>query len=786
MLKNYIRIAWRNLRKNRTSSIINIAGLATGMAIALIIGLWIVDELSFDHYHTRHSRIAQGMAVQSARGETYVGETITMPLGYALNTYKDLFTRTALMCWSGDRLIGYGEKKLNVQGIWAQKELPEMFTFQMVKGSIAAAADPSTALISQSLATALFGNDDPVNKDIQVNNRLQFRVGGVYKDLPHNTSFSGVKLVMPWYNKENDYRVTNTNWADHNGNLYVELADGVTAEQATARIKNLPTAHVKEWKEEAMLYPLDKAHLYNEFNRQGLPDGGRIQFVWLFGIIGSFVLLLACINFMNLSTARSEKRAKEVGIRKTMGSLKRQLIAQFLSESVLVTMLAFLLSIVLAEASLPFFNAVSAKEMSFPWANSVFWLLAIGFILFTGIIAGSYPAFYLSRFDPVQVLKGTFRAGGNASLPRKVLVVLQFSVSLTLIIGTIIVFRQISFAKDRPVGYTREGLVTVYMNTPSLYDHYDAIREALLQSGAVANIAASSMKPTNFNNNNSLYWRGKTPDQDAIFFRNVNVTRDYGKTIGWHVLQGRDFSRDFATDSTALILNDTAAKCMGIANPIGEQVKFWGKTYTVIGVVGNMVTNSPFERVEPAIFLGDMYRDIIIARLKPGLSTSQALAGMESVFKKFNPGNPFVYNFSDEEYAHKFEAEQRIGNLASVFTSLAIFISCIGLFGLASFVAEQRTKEIGVRKVLGAGVFRLWGLLSTDFLKLVALSFCIAMPLAWYAMNKWLESYVYHTKISWWIFGASGIGMLLITLLTVSFQSLRAARMNPSKSLRTE
>jgi len=786
MLKNYIRIAWRNLRKNRTSSIINIAGLATGMAIALIIGLWITDELSFDHYHKYHSRIAQGMAVQSARGETYVGETITQPLGKALRTYKDLFTRTALTCGGGDQLIGYGDKKLNAPGIWAQKELPEMFTFQMVKGSIAAADDPSTALISQSLATALFGKDDPINKDIQINNRLQFRIGGVYEDLPHNTTFAGVKLVMPWYNKENNYRINNTEWADHNGGLYVELAEGVTAEQASARIKSLPTPHVKEWKEEAMVYPLDKAHLYNEFDKQGRPNGGRIQFVWLFGIIGSFVLLLACINFMNLSTARSEKRAKEVGIRKTVGSLKSQLIAQFLSESVLVTFLAFLLSILLAELSLPFFNAVAAKEMSFPWANTLFWLLAIGFILFTGIIAGSYPAFYLSRFDPVQVLKGTFRAGRYASLPRKVLVVLQFSVSLTLIIGTVIVFRQISFAKDRPVGYTREGLVTVYMNTPSLYDHYDAIREDLLRSGVVENVAASSMKPTNFDNNNSLDWRGKRPDQSAIFFRNVNVTRDFGKTIGWHVLQGRDFSRDFPSDSSALILNDTAAKVMGIANPIGERVKFWGKDYTVIGVVGDMVTNSPFEKVEPAMFLGDMNRGILIARLRPGLSTSQALAGMETVFKKFNPGNPFVSHFIDEEYARKFEAEQRIGNLASVFTSLAIFISCIGLFGLASFVAEQRTKEIGVRKVLGAGVLRLWGLLSKDFLKLVVLSFCIAMPLAWYAMNKWLEGYVYHTKISWWIFAASGIGILLVTLLTVSFQSLRAATMNPSKSLRTE
>jgi len=786
MLKNYFRIAWRNLLKNRTSSIINIVGLATGMAIALIIGLWIVDELSFDHYHTRHSRIAQGMCIQTAQGETYVDVTISMAIGQAFRTqYKDLFKSTALMCGEGDVLVGSSEKKLYARSIWAQKELPEMFTFHMLSGSIAAAEDPSTVLIAQSLATSLFGNDDPTGKNIQVDSKLQFKVGGVYDDLPRNTTFYNIKLILPWYNKANNYHNTNTNWDDHNGHLFVQLADGITAEQASARIKNLPTSHIKGWLEEAMVYPLDKAYLYNEF-KNGKPAGGRIQFVWLFGIIGTFVLLLACINFMNLSTARSEKRAKEVGIRKTLGSLKQQLIAQFLSESVLVAVLAFLLTLVLTTASLPFFNSVAAKTMVMPWSNGWFWLLTIGFVLFTGILAGSYPAFYLSRFDPVQVLKGTFRAGRYASLPRKALVVLQFTVSLTLIIGTVIVFRQISYAKDRPVGYSREGLVSVYMYTSNLYDHYDAIRQDLLQKGVVSDVASSSMKPTNFNNNNGLDWRGKRPDQEAVFFRNVNVTRDFGKTVGWHVIQGRDFSRDFPTDSSGLILNAAAAKVIGIPNPVGETMKFSGKNYTVVGVVDDMVTNSPYEKIEPAIFLGDGYHDFIIARIRPGLSTRQALAGMETVFKKYNPGNPFVYNFIDDEYASKFKEEQRIGELASVFTTLAIFISCIGLFGLASFVAEQRTKEIGVRKVLGASILTLWSLLSKDFVKLVIISFCIAMPLAYYGMDKWLQGYAYRTPLSWWIFAASGIGLLIITLFTVSYQSLRAAGMNPSKSLRTE
>ncbi len=786
MLKNYLRIAWRNLSKSKTSSIINIAGLATGMAIALIIGFWIVDELSFDHYHTNHSRIAKAMMTQHAITETYTGDVVSMQEGHAFESqYKDLFSKVGYMCGGYDQLVAFGDKKLAAQGIWGNYELVDMFTFHMVKGSMASAKDPSTALISQSLATALFGNDDPINRSILVGNRLNFTIGGVYEDLPQNTTFAGTKLVMPWFNQANSYHNANTNWDDHNGWVYVELQPGVTAEQATARIRDVPTAHIKGWKEEALVYPLDRAHLYNEFTN-GKPSGGRIQFVWLFGIIGAFVLLLACINFMNLSTARSEKRAKEVGIRKTIGSLKRQLIFQFLSESILTALIAFLLTIVLVELSLPFFNSISAKQMSLPWDSVKFWLASVGFVLLTGVIAGSYPAFYLSRFDPVQVLKGTFRAGRGASLPRQILVVVQFTVSLTLIIGTVIVFRQINFARDRNVGYDRDGLLTVGMNTPDLYEHYEAIRLELLRSQLADNVARSSMKPTDFQNNNELYWRGKTPEQESQFFRNVFVSREFGATVKWQITQGRDFSYEYPTDSTGMILNEAAVKAIGIPDPIGETMTFWDKKYKVIGVVKDMITNSPFDRIEPAIFMGMPYYDYITIRMRAGASVSKTLAGMESIFKKYNPGSPFIYNFTDEEYARKFETEQRIGHLASVFTILAIFISCIGLFGLASFIAEQRTKEIGVRKVLGASMFTLWGLLSKDFLKLVALSFLIAMPLAWFVMNKWLQGYAYRTVVSWWIFALSGIGLLLVTLLTVSFQSLRAAAMSPSRSLRSE
>jgi putative ABC transport system permease protein len=787
MLKNYLLISWRNLTKNRIYSIINIAGLGIGMAIALLIGLWIADEVSFDHYAADHSRLAKGMVIQyGGNGEMYNGTVIATPMGQALrDKYAGLFTKTVLINDAGNLLYALGDKRLRASTIYAQQDLPTMWSFHLLGGSMDALKDPSTILISQSLATALFGTADPINKTIRCNTDFQFKIGGVYEDLPINTSFYGIKAILSWSHPTNSYFINNTNWEDHNANLYVELAPNVTAEQASVAIRTLCTPFIKEWKEELMVYPIDRAYLYDHF-KDGKPAGGRITFVWLFGIIGIFVLLLACINFMNLSTARSERRAREVGIRKTIGSLKSQLVGQFLSESVLVALVAFILALVLVTASLPFFNQLSGKQMRLPYDNPLLWCAAVAFTVLTGLIAGSYPAFYLSGFRAVQVLKGAFRAGRHASLPRQILVVLQFTVSLTLIIGTVIVYRQILYARERPAGYQRDGLVTVDINTNDITNHYDAIRTELLNSGVVTNVAASSMKIDDFGSNNVVDWRGKRPDQASVFFFNVNVTRDFGQTVGWKMAQGRDFSRDYPGDSSAVLLNETGARVTGIKNIVGEKMTMFGKKYTVIGVVKDMVNLSPYDTARPAIFLGDGYTSVITMRLRAGEPAHQALAGIETIFKKYNPTSPFAYQFTDDDYARRFESEQRIGDLASVFAGLAIFISCLGLFGLAAFMAEQRTKEIGIRKVLGAGTFTLWGLLSKDFLKLVALSLIIAIPLAWLGMSQWLQNYAYRTGIPWWIFAAASVAMLLITLLTVSVQSLRAAMMNPTKSLRSE
>jgi ABC-type antimicrobial peptide transport system permease subunit len=424
--------------------------------------------------------------------------------------------------------------------------------------------------------------------------------------------------------------------------------------------------------------------------------------------------------------------------------------------------------------------------MSIPWTSPLFIMAMLGFTIFTGLLAGSYPAFYLSAFRPVKVLKGKLQIGRSASLPRQMLVVLQFTVSLVLIIGTTIVFRQILFTKDRPTGYNREGLFTVDMSTPDINSHYEALRTELIQQGLAANVAASDMKPTAFLNGNGLTWSGQRPDQTTMGFYNVNITPDYGKTIGWTITRGRDLSRDFPTDSNAAILNEKSVRSIGFKDPIGQIVNLFGKPYTVVGVCADMINNSPYDTAKNAIFLGGRYTGEMIVKIKPGNDPHKTLAAMAPVFKKYNPSSPFIYKFVDDAYAANFAAEERIGDLAAVFTGLAIFISCLGLFGLAAFIAEQRTKEIGVRKVLGASIVNLWGLLSKEFMKLTGISILIAVPLAYYGMSQWLKGYLYQAPLSWWIFASAGAGIIVITMLTVSYQSLKAALMNPVKSLRSE
>lgn len=786
MLRNYFKIAFRNLVKNKVHSFINIAGLSAGMAVVMLIGLWIWDEISFDRYHQNHGRLAEIMAIFTYNGETSNGPWAAVPLANELrNKYPDDFKSLALT-GASNPLLTAGDKKIERPGRWAEAAFPSMFTLKMIKGSRNALNDPTSMLISRSVAEALFGNSDPVNKTVRVGNKTDMKVTGVYEDLPQNTTLSDLGFLLSWNNKDNPGKDYSDDWTNHHFQLFAQISDRSDFDKISDKIKHTTWPHLKANWEEIRLHPMDRWHLYDRFENRKM-TGGRLRVVWLFGIIGCFILLLACINFMNLSTARSEKRAKEVGIRKAIGSLRGQLIRQFLGESLMMAFLALVLALALAQLLLPFFNSLANKQLSLSFRHPFFWLFILAFTLFTGLISGSYPAFYLSAFRPVKVLKGDFRIGRWSSLPRRVLVVVQFTVSVALIIGTIIVFRQIQHGKDRPVGYTREGLITVNMNTPEVMEHYEAIRNDLLRTGAVASVTASSSASTNVENSMMGYdWKGRNPNSVPII-ATVFVDHDFGKTLNWKIKEGRDFSKDFPTDSGAFILNEAAVKFTGLKHPVGETIRWHGQDLPIVGVVKDMVMESPYTPIDPVFFtLTNLKIHIITMRIKPTLPVREALAKIGSVFKKYNPESPFEYRFTDEAYAAKFSDEENTGNLSTFFSILAIFISCLGLFGLASFVAGQRTKEIGVRKVLGASVFNLWALLSREFLVLVMISLFVAIPIAYYFMNNWLQNYAYRTKMSWWIFAAAGFGALAITLLTVSYQSIKAALMNPVKSLRTE
>jgi len=793
MIKNYFKIAWRNLIKNKAHSFINIVGLSVGMAVAIMIGLWIYDEVSYNKDNPNYSRIAQVIQNVTNNGEVQTWTNVPYPLAEELRkSYGSNFKYVVMSAGTGNHILTLGDKKLTEWGSYFEPQAPELLGLKMIEGSRSALNDPTAVLLSQSTAKAYFGDADPMDKMLKIDSRDNVKVAGVYQDFPDNSEFSGFTFLATWQTYFQNSWVKNTQdaWRPNSFRIYVQMAYNTDFAAVSLKIKDAKLRHVNtelaKKKPALFLFPMSKWHLYSDF-KNGLNVGGRIQYVWLFGIIGIFVLLLACINFMNLSTARSEKRAKEVGIRKAVGSLRDQLIYQFFAESLVYVFIAFVLSLLFVQLALPFFNSVSGKNMSILWADPLFWLACISFSLITGLIAGSYPAFYLSSFNPVKVLKGTFRVGRLAAIPRKVLVVVQFTVSVVLIIGTIVVFRQIQFAKNRPVGYTRDGLITVPMVAHDVHDHFEVVKSELFKTGVVANVSESSAPPTEqWGSSSGFDWQGKDPSL-SVDFQQAGVSYDYGKTVAWQFTSGRDFSREFLSDSSALIINETAVHFMGLKKPVGSTIKWNGDQFKVVGVIKDIITGSPYEQIKPSVYyLSKDAGSMIVLKINPNVSASAAIDKIGDVFKRYNPQQPFVYQFVDQEYAKKFDDEERIGTLASCFAGLAIFISCLGLFGMASFMAEQRIKEIGVRKVLGASVFNLWKLLSTDFIGLVVISFVIATPTAYIFMNKWLQHYEYHSAIAWWIFALTGIGAVLITLLTVSYQSIKAALANPVKSLKSE
>jgi putative ABC transport system permease protein len=707
-----------------------------------------------------------------------------LPLADALqNSFPQLINATVTTNES-PRLLTYGDLKVKKTGLTVNEHFFDVFTWKFVKGTPASALnDPHNITLTESAAASIFGKKDPIGQVVKMDNNENYKVTAIVKDVPGNSTLQFDFITAFNYSDPNVKRQMNE-WQNSSWNVYLHMQPGANMKAMDAKINEIK--HARDKHDEVSTYfsfPMSKWRLYSDF-KDGKNVGGMIEYVKMFTIIAIVILLIACVNFMNLSTARSERRAKEVGIRKTLGSNKRQLVMQFFSESVILALIAFVLSLVAVFFILPSFNTLVDKQLRLDLSQPAFWLLALVIVIFTGMVAGSYPALYLSSFNPVKVLKGTLAVGKDAVLPRRILVVAQFAISILMISSTIIIYQQISYIKGRDMGYNPDNLIMVY-SSGDVNKNYDVIKQELNKTGYVSAVTRTSSPVT------AIWWKTGGPDyegkrQDAsIIFSALATDVDFTRTMGIKVLEGKDFT-GAPVDSSSMMLNKAAVAAMGVKNPLGMKVRYGDRDYNVTGITENVVMESPFKPVDPLMMFFEKYSSVVSIRLKDGAQLNKSLAAFEGIFNKYNPAFPFDYNFVDEEFSKKFINEHLISRITNIFAGLAIFICCIGLAGLASFTIEKRTREIGIRKVLGASVNQLLALISKEFLKLVMIAFVIAVPLAWWMMNSWLQNYDFRVQISIWIFCGVGFIVLLLALSVVSANTLKAALKNPVTSLRTE
>jgi putative ABC transport system permease protein len=786
MLKNFFRITFRNLGRNKGFTFINISGLAIGMASAVLILLWIQHEMSYDNFHAKKDRIYEVWNLSDRKGQ--IGAWATTPKVFARTAEKDFpeIEMATRVNWSSDYLFSLGEKRLTAEGNIVDSNFLQVFSFPLLKGDPKnVLADMHNIVVTEKFAAKLFGDEDAMGKVVKLDNKDNFTVTGILKDIPTNSRFQ-FEYLLPWaylrsVGGDDEY------WGNNSTRNYVLLKENAKLSSIAPKLEKIREKYDKEDPHIKMfLYPIEKWRLYSSF-KNGVEEGGRIVFVKLFGIVAAFILLIACINFMNLSTARSEKRAKEVGIRKVVGAQKASLITQFIGESIVISFIAGIFALLIVMLCLPAFNQLTDKILRIEFSNGYFWLSAVGFILLTGLLAGSYPAFFLSSFQPVSVLKGTFKKANALITPRKVLVVLQFTFAIILIICTIVVRQQIEYAQQREAGYDRSNLVFHYL-TGDLEKNYTLVKNELISSGAAVSVSKTSAPLTEgWSNTWGISWAGKDPNDKTIVDR-FCADEDIAETAGFQFVAGRDLNlKEFITDSTGVILNESAVKIMGLKDPLGKIIKDNNTDWHIVGVIKDFILQSPYSPTVPMVIEGAKgWFNVVHIKLNPDQPNSKNLKTAEAIFKKYNPEYPASFQFVDEEYAKKFNDEKRTGTLAGLFAALTIFISCLGLFGLATYMAENRIKEIGVRKVLGASIASIATLLSKDFLKLVMLSFILAAPIAWWAMYSWLQEYNYRTPIRWWVFALAGGLSVLIAVVTVSYQSIKASVANPTKSLRTE
>jgi putative ABC transport system permease protein len=790
MISNFFKITIRSLWRNKGFSFINIAGLAIGMASAMLILLWVQHEISFDRFHSKADRIH----LLYSR-EDYNGKIDAWPSTSALlaEELKRSFAEVedAVRYRAVYFLVTVGDKRFNLGGAFVDSGFLSLFSYPLLAGNAKRAlATGHNIVLTEHFAKSLFGNEDPMGKTVRIDSIDLFTVAGVLKDLPSNTELD-FGYLLPWeYMTKLGWDAGQT-WAYSNANTYVLLRKGASMDAFDKKITPITRSHISSGegsKRDVFVQPLVRNHLYGKVVNGRLVDG-RIEMVKLFILVAVFILLIACINFMNLSTARSEKRAREVGIRKTIGANRKMLIFQFIGESIFLSFLAFLISVFLVELSLNGFNTIAGTRLEFPVSNIYFWLYSAGFIVLTGLLAGSYPAFYLSSFRPERVLKKAMHSGKALVTPRKIMVVLQFSFAVILTICTLVVERQIKYAKERDSGYEKEKLV-FYFSQGEIDRHFELIREALLRTGAANAVTRLNSPITRvWSTISGFSWPGSSEKDKGLNFLEYHADGDFAKTIGTKVIDGRDIdAKSFPSDSNAVLLNESAIEAMHLKDPMGQTLRGPdGSNRTIVGIVKNFVTESPYDQIKPAIISAwSGGYGAVHFKLNSTISVADALARAEKVFREFNPQYPFDYIFADQAYARKFRYEQQQGTLAGLFAGLAIFISCLGLFGLSTYMAESRTKEIGVRKVLGASVSNIAFLLSRDFIKLVLIAILIASPIAWLVMNKWLGEFSYRIPLSAWLFFTSGILALLIAIFTVAGQAIKAAISNPVKCLRTE
>ena len=788
MLTNYRKIAWRHIKKNKGYAFINMIGLSLGMACAALILLWVNDELTYNSFQKNYNHLYQVLENQGYEGKTYTFAALPGKFGPSIKEELPEVKYAARTTWGDKILFSLGEKNIYEQGYYADPDFIKMFSFQVLKGDTSKMlSDPTSIVITDEMAEKFFGDQDPIGKTLKLNNDKEYTITGLIKKPPLNSTLKFAWLAgFKIYEDKNEWL---QHWGNNGVQTYLQLKEGSDPKAVDKKLHDFISKKDTSAIAKPFLMAMKDWRLRSRYE-DGKYAGGRIEYVRLFSIIGLLIIIIACINFMNLATARSEQRAREVGVRKVLGAGRGVLIKQFFGESIMMAVAAMIVAALIVFLVLPSFNTLVEKKLSFDLANPVLWAGLPLLAILCGALAGSYPALYLSSFNPATVFKG-LRIGKNSATVyvRKGLVITQFAISIVLIISTIIIYHQIEHVKDRQLGYNKENMIYLSLQGDA-HVHFPAILQDLKETGAVENATLSSNTVFNVGSSSGDFaWQGKSPESQLLVSM-LWVSPQYISTTGMKLASGRDFNTDITTDSSNIIINETFANIIGKKNPVGDIIRRdngKGRQLQIIGVVKDFVFNDMYKKPDPLILFCDTSNvSSMMIRLKADQNVQSQLAKVERVMKTNNPGYPFESKFLDDDFNNLFKSEMLIGKLSRLFAWLTILISCLGLLGLAAYTAERRTKEIGIRKVLGATVANLITLLSKDFLRLVAISSLIAFPLAWYFMHKWLQDFAYRITISWWVFLIAGALAVVIALCTVSFQAIKAAIANPVKSLRTE